>query len=142
MKTLFDDLEIETPPWAKDCRSCHHDELGRYDELRHFTSHLPLTCAVCGETEPNRFLAELNHDVNLGASRQNNALLCVSLSLRLNHLSYAKRNDKEPRTDDLKALELGWTVLDDGTQVPPEGWPDASHATKSEFIAARETSSK
>ena len=37
---------------------------------------------------------------------------------------------EESHPMDLTALELGWRIGPSGEQIPPEGWPDASHATK------------
>ena len=129
MTTLFDDQPV--PTWALDCGYCQPDEFGRYSEATHQEWHLPVTCAVCGETSPSRWHANINHGVSLGASWQANALLCVSLSLRLNHLTYDKIHGREESHPmDLTALELGWRIGPSGEQIPPEGWPDGSHATK------------
>lgn len=135
-ETLFDltDFAPPAPEWAKDCFYCSPGDDGYYDEARHFHDHLPLTCAVCRQTSPNRLLFEMSHCVNLGASWGQNALLCSSLSLRLNHLLYDARAGQEPAERDLTALELGWRVDANGIYMP-EGWPDGSHAVKCEAVA-------
>ncbi len=129
---LFDvgDFAPPTPAWAEECFYCVPDEWGRYDEARHLRQHLPVTCAVCGETMPNRLLADMNHAVNLGGSWRRDAVVCASLDLRLNHLRYDAEHGVEPDPRDLTALDLGWTITDEGEAVPPAGWPDGTHAVE------------
>lgn len=119
----FASIADPVPEWAASCRYCFPDAFGRYDEARHLANDLPMSCPVCRQTEPNRLLYEMNHGVNLGASWQHRALLCVSLSLRLNHLSSDMRTGEEPRERDLTAVALGWMIGPDGAQIAPEGWP-------------------
>lgn len=135
--SLFDmaDFAPQAPAWAQECGYCSPGDDGYYDEDRHVGYHLPLTCAVCGQSEPNRLLFDMNHFVTLGPSWQRNALLCSSLHHRLNHLLYAARHGEEPADRDRTPLALGWRVDADGI-YPPEGWPDGSHAVKCEAVAA------
>jgi hypothetical protein len=125
----FADFAPATPAWAEACRYCSPGPDGYYDEAGHLHRHLPLTCAVCGETEPNRLLFEMSHVITLGGSWGRDALVCQSLDLRLNHLTYDARLGEKPRERDMTALELGWRVDADGA-YPPAGWPDGSHAVK------------
>lgn len=134
MTTLFDNTVI--PEWAKGCISCVPDAFNRYSEEAHLEQHQPITCGVCGETSSTRWHAELNHAISLGASRRLNALLCTSLSLRLAHLAYDKREGHTPHPHDLRALDLGWVISDTGQPIPPEGWPDASQAARSFLMEA------
>lgn len=135
--SLFDmaDFAPPTPSWADACPYCHPGEDGYYDEGGHLQAHLPLTCAVCGQTEPNRLLFDMNHLVTLGGSWARDAVVCVSLHLRLNHLLSDARNGTEVAERDSTALALGWRVDADGA-YPPEGWPDGSHAVKCEAVAS------
>lgn len=133
---LFDlaDFAPEAPAWATECFYCRPDKSGVYDEARHVREHLPLTCSICGETSPNRLIFEMNHEVTLGGSWGADALLCVSLSLRLNHLTYAVLNGRAPDLRDLTALDLGWRIAPDGAKLPPAGWPTGAAATRCEAI--------
>lgn len=112
----------EEPAWAESCGYCVRDDLGHFDEAAHFRGHLPLTCDVCGETEPNRLLFGMSHGVNLGACWGEGWLLCSSLWLRLNHLTYALKTGTEPAATDLSAIGLGWTFAPDGERFAPAGW--------------------
>lgn len=103
-----------TPAWAAECTYCQPDEWGLYDETAHFRYHVPVTCAVCGETEPDGFLFDNDHGVCLAGSWENDALLCMSIWLRLNHLIYAAQHNQPPDTRDATALALGWIVKDLG----------------------------
>lgn len=124
MTTLDFDLITEpTPIWARACPYCTADDLGNYDEGVHLRRHLPLTCEICGEASPNRLLFEQGHGVNLGASWGSGYLLCCSLWLRLNHLTYDLLHGRKPCERDARALELGWLIAPDGAQLAPEGWP-------------------
>jgi hypothetical protein len=121
----FDVIAEPIPEWAAACYYCWADEFGHYDEARHLANDLPKTCPVCHETSPNTLLYEMNHGINLGASYQRGALLCLSLSLRLNHLDYDASQGRDWRERDKTALDLGWSFGDDGELVAPEGWPPA-----------------
>jgi len=121
--SLFDETSQEVPAWARECRYCRPDEFGRWDKEDHDRTHVPMTCGICGETEPNRYLFETNHGINHGQSMELCVLLCVSLGLRLNHLSYDAKYGRESDYRDMTALDLGWMVTDEGKQIPPEGWP-------------------
>ncbi len=121
----FDALAGEIPAWARECVYCYPDDFGVYDYDRHLRNDLPMTCAVCGASSPNRLLFEQSHGVNLGASWESGHLLCMSLSLLLNHLTYDILHGREPRAKDLYAIELGWRIAPDGAQLPPEDWPPA-----------------
>lgn len=87
----FDD---PTPAWAAACVYCHRDEWGLYDRDRHQCDHLPMTCTVCEETEPNRVLFELSHGITLGGSWEIDALLCVSPGLASKHVTRAPISEK------------------------------------------------
>jgi hypothetical protein len=125
-------LADPTPEWAAACWYCHPDELGQYDEARHLAGHLPKTCAVCGDTSPNALLFGQSHSVTLGPSWRSGWLLCTSLWLRLNHLTYALRNSETPSPRDLTVLDLGWTFAPDGERFAPEGWPSSDLAVRCE----------
>lgn len=135
--SLFElaDFAPPQPAWAEACFYCHPAEDGYYDEQLHLRRHLPLTCAVCGGTEPNRLLFEMNHVITLGGSWERNAVVCTSLHFRLNHLRYAVLHGEEPAERDRTPLALGWRVDADGAH-PPEGWPDGSHAVRCEAVPA------
>ena len=107
--------------WAEGCFYCTPDRLGRYDQGRHLHAHLPLTCAVCGEKSPNRLLFEQSHGVNFGASSTLGVMVCSSLSLRLNHLTYAVLHGELQYEAD--QLALGWLIGPDGTRLAPADWP-------------------
>jgi len=121
----FSTLAVNTPSWASACFYCVPDDFGAYDEAHHYRQHLALTCAVCGEVSPNRLLFEMDHGINLGASWRIDKLLCSSLSLRLNHLTYDLRQRETPQARDLAALDLGWRLDPYGEHLAPEGWPAA-----------------
>lgn len=128
MDTLFEMREFAPPKprHAKGCWYCHEDENGEWtSRALHERTHLPLTCAICGETEPNRLLFENSHGVTLGGSWSRRALVCVRLDLNLNHWAYAMRHGiTEPVSPagDL-CLRLGWRFAPDGSAFPPAGWP-------------------
>lgn len=96
MTTLFDltDFAPETPQWAADCFYCTPDTTGYYDLEHHQWAHLPVTCAICRQSSPNRLLFDQSHGVNLGASWESGYLLCSSLSLKLNHLRHDLRTGR------------------------------------------------
>jgi len=123
MGQLAFDLSEQTPDWAETCFYCSPDALGRYNERNHFHSHLPMTCTICRASCPNRLQFENSHGVNLGASFTLGVMVCSSLSLQLNHLSYALRHGELPSVNDVGALKLHWLIAPDGTQLPPKGWP-------------------
>ena len=123
MSQLAFDLSEQAPVWAEPCFYCRPDPLGRYNEQNHFRSHLPMTCAVCLVTCPNRLQFENSHGVSLGASFELGVMVCSSLSLQLNHLSYALRHGEIPSENDAHALQLGWLIAPDGAQLAPTGWP-------------------
>lgn len=135
--SLFEmaDFAPPAPGWATACFYCHPGADGYYDEAEHLKRHLPLTCAVCGGTAPNRLLFEMSHCVTLGGSWKRDALVCTSLDLRLNHLAYDARHGEEPDETDRTALTLGWRVDAEGAYAPA-GWPDGSHAVRCEAVAA------
>lgn len=134
---LFDLLDFapEAPTWAQECFYCRPDSTGHYDQAQHLAAHLPLTCSVCRQTEPNRLLFENSHSINLGGSWGRDALVCSALDLALNHLRYDARHGATPRTN--WPLELGWRIGDDAA-IPPAGWPDGSHATVCRAIPTSE----
>ena len=134
--TLFDDVQEGTPAWAEECTYCVRDLFGQYDHALHMAQHLPITCAVCGETEPNRYLAELSHKISLGASWDVGALLCTSLALRLNHLSYDTLHARPYSPLDASALDLGWRITLGGIQIPPDGWPPITDSVNCELLEA------
>ena len=123
MTQLAFDLSEQAPVWAEACFYCRPDLLGRYNERDHIHAHLPMTCAICQATCPNRLQFENSHGVSLGASFTLGVMVCSALSLQLNHLSYALRHGEIPSERDVHALELGWVIAPDGTQLPPAGWP-------------------
>lgn len=121
MTTLFDNQPV--PTWAADCGYCVPNKYGQYPtETGHNRWHTPVTCGICGYTSPHRSYAELNHSVELGASRRLGALVCLSVALRLAHLSHDKHEGRKSRPSDLTVLELGWKISDTGREIPPEGW--------------------
>ena len=132
MSALFELTDFAVKPaHAEGCFYCRQSTLtGEWPTLEHHEAqHLPITCVICGGTKPNRLLFDMSHGVNLGAILENNALLCTALSLQLNHLTYDIREGREPAQMDLRALELGWRIAPDGSQIPPAGWPTADTAT-------------
>jgi hypothetical protein len=144
MTTLFDLLDFapETPQWAADCFYCTPDTTGYYDLARHQWAHLPMTCAICRRTSPNRLLFDQAHGVNLGASWESGYLLCSSLSLKLNHLRYDLLNGHAHDARDLTPLELGWTLTPDGTPIAPAGWPAAPDTAAMGGIALEDATSE
>ena len=127
MTTLFDLLDFApaTPEWAADCFYCTPDTTGYYDLQHHLRTHLPVTCAICRQSSPNRLLFDQSHGVNLGASWETWKLLCSSLSLKLNHLRHDLLNGHLPSSRDLTPLQLGWIFAPDGTPIAPADWPAA-----------------
>lgn len=125
---LFDlaDFAPPAPAWAVTCFYCTPDAQGYYDRANHDHAHRQLTCAVCHESEPNRLLFEMSHGICLGGCYQRDALVCTSLDLQLNHLSYDITHGQAPAVRDLPALELGWRFGPDGTAIAPAGWPSGA----------------
>ncbi|MGF3055632.1 hypothetical protein [Microbacterium sp. YY-01] len=123
--TMFDFAEPK-PRYADDCFYCHQDANGEWTSLEHHSeNHVPLTCDVCGDTDPNRLLFEMSHGITLGGSWDRGKLVCVRLDLNLNHWRYAMFHGiKEPVSPagDL-CLRLGWRFGPDGYAIAPEGWP-------------------
>lgn len=144
MTTLFDLLDFapETPQWAADCFYCTPDTTGYYDLEHHQWAHLPVTCAICRQSSPNRLLFDQSHGVNLGASWESGYLLCSSLSLKLNHLRHDLRTGRPHDARDLTPLELGWTIAADGNHVPPAGWPAAPESAAMGGIPLEDAESK
>lgn len=129
MSELFSMLDFagEEPTYAVGCMYCHLDiDTGEWtDRETHEHTHLPITCGVCGCTEPNRLLFEMSHTVTLGGCWKRGALVCTRLDLNLNHWSYAMLHGYEEPVSpagDL-CIRLGWRFAPDGYAVPPAGWP-------------------
>lgn len=128
------DFASPAPAWAEECSYCKADDrTGEYNEALHFANHLGAKCLLCGETAPNRFVFELNHAVNIGSSLGRDAVVCVSIDLRLNHLSYALSRGERPSERDLVVLDFGWTFAPDGTAFAPVGWPRAEQVKCERF---------
>jgi len=116
------DFAPPKPAHADGCFYCRPDDDGIYpDRERHDRDHLPITCTICGDTEPNRFRLENNHSRMLGDWRP---VTCTSLCLRLNHLTYDLLHRETPAARDWTAIDLGWRIAPDGEQLPPADWAE------------------
>jgi len=132
--TLFD---FDAQP-AAGCFYCAGGNPDIWKE--HAERHLPLTCPICGDVEPNRLLFNMSHCVTLGGSWQRNALVCVSLDLGLNHLDYAHRFGGSVHQMDVDTVrKAGWQVDPvTGIYHMPDDWPDGSHATECVAVAVED----
>jgi hypothetical protein len=127
-ETLFDlaDFEETTPhPLYRDMFPCGVHERHRDDDAHAAECWLGV-CPCCGEDVPSGFMMTLNH---FGGEHGT----CISVDLRLNHLTYAIRHGEPPAERDLTVIDLGWRIGPDGSQIPPQGkrrssWGDAEEA--------------
>lgn len=120
MDTLFDlaDFEETAPPppapalppemWACGVHAMHRED----DE--HARDCWGSVCPACGDDVVNGWMLRLNHWGGDGG-------MCTSLSLRLNHLTFDIRHGQTPSERDLTALDSGWRIAPDGSQIPPAG---------------------
>lgn len=118
MDTLFDLSDFEEtrpasvfPPEMLACGI--HRRHSSADQEAHAADCWHGVCPCCGEPVIGSYDVEINH---AGADRGR----CVSLELRLNHLTYDIRNGIEPSRHDLGVLTTGWRIGPDGTQIPPD----------------------
>lgn len=122
--TMLDLWPVEKPAHAAECWYCRQDDLGEWTSLEdHEHWHLPLTCRVCGGAAPNRLLFEQSHGLNRGQSWDHGYVVCSSLGLRLNHITYALRHGGPIHSMDATVFELGFLFGPDCSPVPPAGWP-------------------
>jgi len=68
-------------------------------------------------------LFEQSHGVNFGASSTLGVMVRSSLSLRLNHLTYAVLHGELQYEADQLALAPDWLIGPDGTRLAPADWP-------------------
>lgn len=73
-------------------------------------------CPCCRDEVVNGWMMRLNHS---GAERG----MCTSLTLRLNHLTYAIRYGGGVAERDMTVIDLGWRIAPDGSQIPPHKSP-------------------
>lgn len=119
--SLFElrDFAPPKPAHAEGCMYCREDQDGIWPALAfHEREHLPIVCGVCGQISPNRLLFEMSH----GGPGWITPVMCTSLYLRLNHLTFAVLHGARPEARDLTALDRAWRIAPDGAQLPPADW--------------------
>mgnify|MGYP001547664560 CR=1 FL=1 len=117
MEALFDLKDfVETAPVlvVVPMHPCGIHTLRREDDA-HVRDCWGNVCPCCGDDVLNGFLMGLNH----GGAEQR---MCVSLDLRLNHLSIDIRGRRLPSDRDLSACDTGWRIAPDGARIAPIGW--------------------
>lgn len=126
LTSLFEmrDFAPPKPEHAEGCVYCRPDDDGIYPPLeQHTEHHLPRTCEICGRSEPNSLLFEMNHHT-LGRRPLRRPVACTALWLTLNHLTYDVRHGTRPAERDLWPLDLGWRIGPDGAQIAPADWDE------------------